>query len=146
VKDEDLLIEIEDKDSIIGGEGSTVGRAEELMAGKVAGTMVGRAEETIIGGAEELQAGLETNALLVYKLIAELNMIVENTNYYAVAKSAAKGREWVPLTVEELLIWLALVIYMGIFKLPSREDYWKTDWKYPQHKVIKYMTLVRFEQ
>ncbi|CAG8651798.1 1489_t:CDS:1 [Cetraspora pellucida] len=52
----------------------------------------------------------------------QLNTIVENTNYYAVAKSAGKGREWVSLTVEELLIWLALLIYMGIFKLPSKED------------------------
>ncbi|CAG8847525.1 13122_t:CDS:1, partial [Racocetra persica] len=75
-----------------------------------------------------------------------LNTIVENTNYYAVAKSAGKGREWVSLTVEELLIWLALLIYMGIFKLPSKEDYWKADWKYPQHNITKYMTLVRFEQ
>ncbi|CAG8828235.1 5070_t:CDS:2, partial [Cetraspora pellucida] len=71
----------------------------------------------------------------------QLNMIVENTNYYAVAKSAGKGHEWVSLTTEELLIWLALIIYMGVFKLPSREDYWKMDWKYPQHKITKYMTL-----
>ncbi|CAG8844247.1 21130_t:CDS:2, partial [Racocetra persica] len=51
-----------------------------------------------------------------------LNTIVENTNYYAIAKSA------------------------DIFKLPSKEDYWKADWKYPQHNITKYMTLVRFEQ
>ncbi|CAG8739747.1 4958_t:CDS:2 [Cetraspora pellucida] len=30
--------------------------------------------------------------------------------------------------------------------LPSREDYWKMDWKYLQHRITKYITLVRFEQ
>ncbi|CAG8574911.1 7816_t:CDS:2, partial [Dentiscutata heterogama] len=34
----------------------------------------------------------------------QLTTIVKNTNYYAIAKSAGKGREWISLTIEELLI------------------------------------------
>ncbi|CAG8798814.1 23304_t:CDS:2, partial [Cetraspora pellucida] len=34
----------------------------------------------------------------------QLNFIIKNTNYYAIAKSAGNGHEWHSLTIEELLI------------------------------------------
>jgi len=80
--------------------------------------------------------------------------IVGNTNIYAYAHSikvgksnlAGKGHNWTELTVQELKIWLALVIYMGIFKFPAVEDYWKMDIYYPSHEITKLMSLFRFQQ
>ncbi|RIB29100.1 hypothetical protein C2G38_2156165 [Gigaspora rosea] len=50
----------------------------------------------------------------------QLNTIVENTNYYAVAKSAGKGREWASLT-------------KSLYK--SNEE---SDWLFDQTKQSKY--------
>ena len=60
--------------------------------------------------------------------------------------SSDNCRKWTKLTVNELKIWLALVIYMGIFKLPSIEDYWKLDDIYPTHEITNLMSLFRFQQ
>ncbi len=61
----------------------------------------------------------------------QMETIVKNTNIYAYAygvkmgksNSAGEGRNWIELTIQELKIWLALVIYMGIFKFSAVEDY-----------------------
>jgi len=37
-------------------------------------------------------------------------------------------RKWIPLTIVELIGFLAVVINMGIINVPSLEDYWKTSW------------------
>src|SRR5256885_64478 len=79
-------------------------------------------------------------------IIEEIKIIVKNTNIYAYAKKAGEGRKWKDLTIEEFQIWLAIVIYAGIFKLPSIRDYWNKDSKFPEHKIARYMTLLRFEQ
>ena len=83
-----------------------------------------------------------------------MNIIVKNTNIYAYANGvkhgksnlAGEGRNWTELTVQELKIWLALVIYMGIFKFPSVEDYWQKDIYYPSHEITNLMSLFRFQQ
>ena len=75
-----------------------------------------------------------------------LNQLVENSNSYAIKKGAGTGRNWYPLTVPELKIWLALLIYMGLFKFPSADDYWNLDDRFPKHKITQYMSLYRFEQ
>jgi hypothetical protein len=83
-----------------------------------------------------------------------MKTIVDNTNIYAYAHGiklgksnlAGEGRNWTELTIQELKTWLALVIYMGIFKFPAVEDYWKTDMYYPSHEVTKLMSLFRFQQ
>ncbi len=61
---------------------------------------------------------------------SQLQEIVKNMNIYAAVHGAkqetnqkGEGRNWVNLTIEELKIWLALVIYMEIFKFPAIKDY-----------------------
>ncbi|PKY61043.1 hypothetical protein RhiirA4_280836, partial [Rhizophagus irregularis] len=55
-------------------------------------------------------------------------------------------RPWQNLTISELKIFIAILIYMGIFKLPAIRDYWQTKHHYPKHNITKFMTCVRFEQ
>ena len=55
-------------------------------------------------------------------------------------------RKWKDLTIGEFKIWLAIVIYAGIFKLPSIRDYWNRDNRLPEHTISTFMTLLRFEQ
>ncbi|CAJ0862930.1 14314_t:CDS:2, partial [Entrophospora sp. SA101] len=71
----------------------------------------------------------------------------KNTNLYAYKKNTESDqKDWNDLTLNELKIWLALVIYMGIFKLPAIKDYWVIDSYYPSHEVIKMMTIKRFNE
>jgi hypothetical protein len=84
----------------------------------------------------------------------QMETIVDNTNIYAYVHGVKEGksnlagedRNWTELNIQELKIWLALVIYMGIFKFPAIEDYWKKDIYYPSHEITKLMTLFRFQQ
>ncbi|CAJ0636806.1 9774_t:CDS:2, partial [Entrophospora sp. SA101] len=77
----------------------------------------------------------------------QLQTIVKNTNLYAYKKNTESDqKDWNDLTLNELKIWLALVIYMGIFKLPAIKDYWVIDSYYPSHEVIKMMTIKRFNE
>ena len=76
----------------------------------------------------------------------QISTIVQNTNEYAYIKGAGEGRRWEKLTVGELKIWLAILIYTGIFKLPSIRDYWNRDDRFPEHKITTFMSLLRFEQ
>ena len=59
--------------------------------------------------------------------LEQIKIIVKNTNTYAYIKDAGEGRKWKDLTIEEFRIWLAILIYAGIFKLPSIKDYWNRD-------------------
>jgi hypothetical protein len=78
----------------------------------------------------------------------QLQIIVKNTNLYAYRKNVEElnNKKCKELTINELKIWLALVIYMGIFKLPATKDYWTINNYYPSHEITKYMTFVRFNQ
>ncbi|CAG8456376.1 12241_t:CDS:2 [Dentiscutata heterogama] len=76
----------------------------------------------------------------------QLSVIVQNTNKYAYLKGAGAGRKWKDLTIGEFKIWLAILIYTGIFKLPSIRDYWNADSRFPEHRITTFMTLLRFEQ
>jgi len=79
----------------------------------------------------------------------QIEIIVQNTNiyaYYHIAKKSKENYHWSELTVNEFKIWLILVIYMGIFKFPFVDDYWKTDEIYPNHSITKLMFLFHFQQ
>ena len=78
--------------------------------------------------------------------LEQINTIVKNTNTYAILKNTGEGRKWENLTIKEFKIWLAILIYSGIFKLPSIKDYWNKSDKYPEHKITTFMSLIRFEQ
>jgi hypothetical protein len=77
-----------------------------------------------------------------------LKTIVINTNYYAAVKDAGEsGREWTALTIPELLTWLAICIYCGLFKAGgSLEWLWDKDPHKPTHHITQYMSLFRFQQ
>ena len=76
-----------------------------------------------------------------------LDTIVESTNAYAGAKFAgATGRGWVDLSEAELVIWIAIVIYQGLYSMPSNENYWNTDSRTPVHEISRHMKLLRYEQ
>src|SRR4051812_27426425 len=77
-----------------------------------------------------------------------LKTIVVNTNYYAAVKDAGEsGRKWTELTVPELLIFLALCLYCGLFKAGgSIEWLWDKDPHKPTHHITQHMSLFRFQQ
>ncbi|CAG8586621.1 4867_t:CDS:1, partial [Paraglomus occultum] len=78
----------------------------------------------------------------------QLQTIVENTNKYEQMKgfSDSDRRPWSPLTLKELKIWIALVIYMGVHKIYAVEDLWNNNERKPIHNIKDFMTLVRFQQ
>ena len=65
----------------------------------------------------------------------QLQTIVENTNKYQQTKGFNDGCPWSPLTLKELKVWIALIIYT-----------WNCNEKKPIHNSIKdFMSLVRFQ-
>jgi len=78
--------------------------------------------------------------------LEQIEIIIKNTNIYAYSKNAREGRKWKDLTIREFRIWLAILIYTSIFKLPSIKDYWNRDNKLPEHNITTFMTLLRFKQ
>jgi len=55
-----------------------------------------------------------------------LQTIVNNTNNYEQIKGSEGGCLWKPLTLNELKIWFALVIYIGVHKIYTIEDLWNS--------------------
>ena len=54
------------------------------------------------------------------------NMFCINTNLYAAAQSSPQDN-WKPTEVPELKIFIAITIYIGIYRFPIIHDYWRTD-------------------
>lgn len=78
----------------------------------------------------------------------ELEILTQNTNPYALRKGASDShkRRWYNTSAAELQVFLALVLYMGIWQSPQYTDYWAKTYKWPQHGIGKYMSKFRFEQ
>lgn len=77
--------------------------------------------------------------------------ITINTNRYAnlykLHVSQERAREWSDLLVEQLYVFLGVVIYMGVHNEPRIDMYWNTDFnKGPLHTVPNHISLCRFEQ
>jgi hypothetical protein len=77
--------------------------------------------------------------------------ITTNTNRYASIQrlrvQQERAREWTDLLIEELYVFLGVVIYMGVYEEPVIEMYWNTDFnKGPLHTVSSHISLCRFEQ
>ncbi|GES80728.1 hypothetical protein RCL_jg90.t1 [Rhizophagus clarus] len=67
---------------------------------------------------------LSPSPYLIFSLffsLAQIEIIVKNTNKYAYVKDAGEGRQWKELTIKE-------------------------DNKFPEHKISTFMSLIRFEQ
>ena len=78
----------------------------------------------------------------------ELEILAQNTNRYALSKRASDShkRRWYDTSVAELQVFLALILYMGVWQSPQYTDYWAKTYKWPQHGIGKYMFKFRFEQ
>ncbi|CAG8652128.1 6526_t:CDS:2, partial [Paraglomus brasilianum] len=97
----------------------------------------------------DIQLDNNVNILALFKLFftdEQLQMIVESTNEYEQIKGVEGGRPWYLLTLNELKIWFALVIYMGVHKIYAVEDLWNSNEKRAIHSIKEYMTLLRFQQ
>jgi len=75
-----------------------------------------------------------------------LETIIANTNAYALSKGAGQGRSWINLVRKELLIFLAILIYLGLYPQNSIEELWNNDSSGPIHQIAKEMTLYCFQQ
>jgi Transposase IS4 len=80
------------------------------------------------------------------------NTLIENTNAYAQYKEArhkenqaGKSRWWKAVTLYEMRIFIALLIYMSIVGTSSIRDYWNKS-SLTIHKPMESMTLFRFQQ
>ena len=72
--------------------------------------------------------------------IEQFAIMAKHTNAYAVFQKAPR---WKNTTVDELRIFMALLIFMGIYSFPAVVDYWKKDFEL---RIMKYMSLKRFQQ
>jgi Transposase IS4 len=77
---------------------------------------------------------------------AMLETIIENTNAYALLKGAGQGRPWTDLVRKELLVFLAILIYHGLYLKNSIEELWNRDSYGPKHDISEEMALQRFQQ
>jgi hypothetical protein len=76
-----------------------------------------------------------------------LRTIKDNTNAYERTKSTeSTGRVWKELTLDELRIWLGIVIYMGVHSSPTVADYWANDNLTLSHLTRTDMSQTRLEQ
>ena len=57
--------------------------------------------------------------------------------------------QWTETSTDELFLWLAMMIYIGIHKENRLEDHWKASTpgvQRPTHPILKYMPYERFQQ
>ena len=76
-----------------------------------------------------------------------LTSIVQETNRFAVQSLTDKGKDpnlWIEVTLEELKVFLGLIVAMSIHSLPSFRDYWKDDWVLGVPEFAKVMPRNRF--
>jgi hypothetical protein len=57
-----------------------------------------------------------------------------------------QAREWSDLLVEELYVFIGVIIYMGIYKEPQIPMYWNTNFnKGPLHLILAHISLCCFD-
>jgi len=68
----------------------------------------------------------------------QFNELASNTNHYATAKRAGEDgrRRWYAVKGPELMIFIGIIIYMGLYRSSTVADYWPKDGLSPLHKYI----------
>ena len=81
------------------------------------------------------QADSPLECLRLFLTVEVLNQIVTETNRYRAQQNAAKPSllPWHDLTVEELLAFFAIILAMGLIKLPELELYWRRNSIFEMH-------------
>ena len=76
-----------------------------------------------------------------------LQHIVDQTNVYAGQNHFQRANyQWTDTNVNELQVFLGIIIATGLVVLPSFRYYWKTDSIFGQPGIVKGMSWNRFEQ
>ena len=59
-----------------------------------------------------------------------------NTNAYAMVKEAGRdgSRKWYAAQAGEMMIFVGLIIYMGLYLSSTIPDYWRKDGLAPLHR------------
>lgn len=81
-----------------------------------------------------VDSGLDWNPLELFRLffnVSAMRSLITNTNKMAQKREAAgKKFNWHPVTTEEFYTFLAVIIFCGLVKCPTKEDYWRTTHPY----------------
>jgi hypothetical protein len=77
--------------------------------------------------------------------------ITTNTNRYASLQRMKvpqeRAREWSDLLLEELYVFIGVIVYMGVHEEPAIPMYWNSDFnKGPLHPITNHISLQRFQQ
>ena len=56
-----------------------------------------------------------------------------------------KGHSFKPISTPDILVFFSMIYYMGIFQLPAKTDYWKSDGMWPTHKAIGHISYNHFQ-
>ncbi len=54
-----------------------------------------------------------------------LQTIIQNTNDYGSIHHTKPSNPWIDVTLQDMFAFMAMVIYMGLVKLPAITDYWR---------------------
>ncbi|XP_067121900.1 piggyBac transposable element-derived protein 4-like [Centruroides vittatus] len=87
--------------------------------------------------------------LAFFKLFFDLhlvNLIVSETNRYALQQPRSSRHQWEPVTVGEMYTFLAICILQGIVKKPDERMYWSTNDLFFTPIFPKLMTKNRFAE
>ncbi|KEY73909.1 hypothetical protein S7711_10200, partial [Stachybotrys chartarum IBT 7711] len=92
---------------------------------------------------------LPPTALELLQTFLPEGLVSRWVDYTNKAAAAAVVKDWAPVSLPEIYIWIALLIYMGIHPQDCFRDYWKTptpEAYHPTHPISKLMPSSRFEQ